>query len=205
LSVLSTKLDIVKPVPKSQHFTAMSSNTDVFGRYLPHALLSQIFTELLSLEDTCRFDLAICNKKRRISFLDCVRSESFILQGDENRDFSHLISWLNTRSIKIRHLRCTGVTDDLADQISNFGSTLQWLSFQDQDDKWDLRKNLAITDIGLCKVAEGCPKLNTIDLSNCKKITDVSVIKMVELCPNLQSLNLTRCPGVTDISILKIA
>jgi hypothetical protein len=93
----------------------MSLPIDVLGYFLPNALLSKIFSELLILEDICQLDSAISNKKKRPVFLECVKSEYCIWIEDTNQDFSsHGISWLKNRSIKLRHLTCGRITDDIA-------------------------------------------------------------------------------------------
>jgi hypothetical protein len=69
----------------------------------------------LSLEETCQFDSAICNRDKRRDFLDCLKSESCIFQGSRNQEFcSDGISWLKNRSINIRQLKCHRLTDEKA-------------------------------------------------------------------------------------------
>lgn len=70
------------------HLLDMSLESEVVGYALPDAILSLIISQFLSLDDISVFDIAICNKKRRLSFLECVKSESCIWLGDKQRDFS---------------------------------------------------------------------------------------------------------------------
>jgi hypothetical protein len=110
----------------------MSSKSEVLGYFIPATILSELFSELLSLEDVCRFDTAICNKKKRPLFLECVSSESCLFLGDSDQDLScNAISWLKNRSIGIKHLKCSHITDDVAVKICSIGSCLHWLSIRD--------------------------------------------------------------------------
>ena len=64
--------------------------------------------------------------------------------------------------------------------------------------------NTRMTDSGISKIGEGCPNLQSLDLSSCSQVTDVGILKIGEGCPQLQSLNLKECENVTDIGITKI-
>ena len=61
-----------------------------------------------------------------------------------------------------------------------------------------------VTDVGISKIGEGCPQLQSLNLYNCKEGTDVGITKIGEGCPQLQSLNLAFCSKVTDVGISKI-
>ncbi len=174
---------------------------EVLGYLVPNVILFQIFSKLLSIEDICRFDSAICNKKRRPLFLEIVGSEFCIFLGDKDRDFSsHAISWLISRSIKIRHLKCDRVCTDTAAQICSFVRTLHWLSIQD----------IHLTHYSLDIIVSVCPNLQSLELLECGfgllgSINDYSVIRIVEECPHLCSLDLTWNTNITDKSIVKLA
>lgn len=172
---------------------------DLLGYFIPTIILSQIFSGLLSLEDVCRFDSAICNKGRRVQFLDIVGSESCIFHGDIDQDYSsHAISWLLIRSLKIRHLKCSKMTDDMAVKIADFGSCLQWISLDDK------KTNRDITDKGIDSIVQGCPYLQTLSIARCINITDESVINISKAYPKLHGLDLSFCRNVTDISIIRL-
>ncbi len=110
----------------------MASKFDILDFFVPNAILSEIFSQLLSLEDICQFDSAMCNKNRRNVFLEFITSEYCILLGNRDRIFGfNLITWLHTRSIKIRHLKCEKITDDISSKIGDMGSCLLWLSLKD--------------------------------------------------------------------------
>lgn len=110
----------------------MSIESDVLGHFVPNTILCQIFSQFLSLKDVCRFDTAMRNKYRRLIFLECISSEFCIWLGDKDRDLgSRAIFWLKNRSVKVRHLKCSQITDDIAEVISGFGSCLHWLSIYD--------------------------------------------------------------------------
>jgi hypothetical protein len=70
-----------------------SKDADIFVRFVPNTIFSIIFSEFLSIDDISRFDVAICDKKKRLAYLQCIKAESFIVQGNKDRDFkAHLIS-----------------------------------------------------------------------------------------------------------------
>jgi bacterioferritin-associated ferredoxin len=173
-----------------------SRSLDILGYFVPNTILSEIFTKLLLLDDVCRLDTAMCDKNRRRLFLECVGSESCVWQGDENRYFSSaMISWLYTRSIKIRHLKCKCNRNktDAAMKVGRCWSYLQWLSIKGH-----------IVDDGVIEIAASCPNLQSIELIGCS-ITDRSIIRLSECCPHLHSLNLSFCDGITDTSIIRVA
>jgi hypothetical protein len=62
------------------------------------------------------------------------------------------------------------------------------LDFECEESSWT-----SVTDIGLIAVANGCPLLQNLCLSECKAITDTSVIRVAEQCPLLKSVILSYC------------
>jgi hypothetical protein len=134
----------------------MSVELDVIGCFLPNIILSQIFSEYLSLLDVSRFDSAICNKNRRPLYLECIGSESCIFLGEKDRDISsHAISWLKFRSIELRHLQCGRVTYDTAVDIGCIGRNLYSLSINDE----------LMVNTSVAKIVEDCPNLQHIELT----------------------------------------
>jgi hypothetical protein len=110
----------------------MASKFDILGLFVTNGILSEIFSQLLSLQDICQFDSAMCNKNRRNVFLEFIRSEYCIFLGNKDRNFSsNAISWLHTLSIKIRHLNCDLITDEISSKIGDMGSCLYWISLKD--------------------------------------------------------------------------
>jgi Leucine-rich repeat (LRR) protein len=170
--------------------------SDILGYFVPDAILDQIFSTFLSLDDVSRCDMAICNQKKRLLFLKCLRS--CIWNGNKDQDFScNGISWIQSRSIKVRHLKCKQITLDMSVKISSFGGCLHWLSIQDkQDTPYNIYKDNCVS-----KIILGCPNLQYLNLSSLK-ITDVSIISF---CPNLKELNLSGNSCITDSSIIRIA
>jgi F-box and leucine-rich repeat protein 2/20 len=49
----------------------------------------------------------------------------------------------------------------------------------------------------MAELAEGCPKLKEISLSQCTKITDVGLTHLVKGCMNLETCNMVYCPLIT--------
>lgn len=77
--------------------------------------------------------------------------------GYKDQNFSLIeISWLRYRSFRIRHLKCHEITDDLADKISDFGSSLFWISQKASD--------TGLSDTTIIRLAEGCPRLPSLDV-----------------------------------------
>lgn len=112
----------------------MSKESDVFGRFIPHSVLCYLMSTFLSVEDICRFDSTICNKKKRSHFLECIGSESSIWNGEEEKVLSPaIISWLSARFMKIRYLRCSKIDQDTAVKISEIGSCLHSLHLDDKE------------------------------------------------------------------------
>lgn len=180
----------------------MSLESDALGYFMPNTILDKIFSRFLTFRDVCRFDTACCNQYRRPIFLDCISSESCIWFGHINRDLSFsAISWLKNRSVKIRHLKCSQITDEIAEMIGGFGSCLHWLDIFDRMAKYEV--NDSITDLGICKLVDGCPNLINLDISFLA--TDMSIMRIASTCPNLETLNLEGCMEMTDISIIKLA
>jgi hypothetical protein len=176
----------------------MSSKSDLLGYFVPTTLLSEIFSNFLSLESIRKFDVAVCSKKKRKFYLECIGSESCIFLGDKHRNFSpRAISWLGSRSIRIRYLKCTRITNDVAIQICSFGSSLHWLSLK--------FGNIIPVDKSLCKILDGCPNLQSVDLSDCRNITDLSIARLAAVCPYLTSLNVKGSIQITDLGIIKLA
>jgi hypothetical protein len=181
----------------------MASEFDILGLFVPNAILSEVFSQLLLLQDICQFDSAICSKNRRNVFLEFIRSECCIFLGDKDRTFnSNAISWLHIRSLKIRHLKCDLITDDISSKIGDMGCCLHWLSLKDGD----LKEENVIT------IIDSCPNLQSVELSRSLgssssnvNITDSSIIRIVERCPHLHSLNLAGISHITDTSIIRVA
>jgi hypothetical protein len=148
-----------------------------------------------------RFDTAICNRKRRVLFLNCV-SECLFL-GDENRHYirdlfepvkkpsSHLISWLNTRSIKIRLVLKLLLELELGLEL-RLGLLLLFLP--------NLNKNTNPNPRHL----------------KCSQITDDISIRITDFGSSLESLNMSfdivhytdrearERPDITDSGILQV-
>mmetsp|Transcript_15353 Transcript_15353/g.14722 ORF Transcript_15353/g.14722 Transcript_15353/m.14722 type:complete len:435 (+) Transcript_15353:281-1585(+) len=172
---------------------------------LPYTLISCILTEFLSLETLSQFDIAVCNRIGRPFFLEYLKSEYCILNGDKELDCcSRTISWMKSRSIKIRHLKCCRITDTLAKEIADFGNCLQWLSMAGGE-RFNRQKETSITDIGMVELVNGCPNLRTLDISRASKVTDETLVRLTLGCPHLHSLNISYCSKITDISLMKIA
>ncbi|RLN30346.1 hypothetical protein C2845_PM05G15490 [Panicum miliaceum] len=54
-----------------------------------------------------------------------------------------------------------------------------------------LDKCLAVTDMGLAKVAVGCPRLEKLSVKWCREISDIGIDLLAKKCPELRSLNIS--------------
>ena len=61
-----------------------------------------------------------------------------------------------------------------------------------------------MTDVGLERLAAGCPNLNHLDLCECNRMTDVGLERLAVGCPNLNDLNLCGCQ-VTGVGLERMA
>jgi hypothetical protein len=168
-----------------KRYLKISSESDVLFYFLPNTVLAKIFSQYLSFEDVSRFDVAICNKRRRAKFLVSIRSEYCIWLGDATLDYiSSGISWLATRSIKIQHLKCSKVDYDIAEKIGSKGTCLLSISIGNKiiyQVDWLVEMTLAI-------FFKGCHMLQCVNLSEYMDITDFSLVMLGTECPNLESL-----------------
>mmetsp|Transcript_9409 Transcript_9409/g.9211 ORF Transcript_9409/g.9211 Transcript_9409/m.9211 type:complete len:114 (-) Transcript_9409:13-354(-) len=110
---------------------------------------------------------------------------------------------MKTRSIKIRQLKCSRITDRIATKIAHFGSSLQRFSIQDLD-MLGVRRKPVLTDTGIVKLLQKCPNLHTLELYDCHDITDTSIVKIAECCPTIHTLDLRGCWKITDSSIVML-
>lgn len=171
----------------------MESN--VLGYFLPNAILSEILSKFLTLEDVWELDVAICDKEQRLQFINCIKSEYCIWLGDKERSVSnHAISWIKIRSIKVKNLMCNRVIYNIAVEIGEFGSCLSWLSIKDK----------LMVDKSVAKIAKGCPNLKSLELSGCNKLTDKSVEVIAERCHHLETLVIYKCDNITDNFLKRI-
>lgn len=176
---------------------------EVLGFFVPTIILIEIFSKLLSLNDICQFDSAMYNKKRRLLFIKMLQSECCVFPGDKDRDISPFgIFWLKNRRISIQRLRCSRITDGVANIIGSFGSHLgvfsHLLSFSVRDDNLNNgRKRNLINDVGIIAIAKGCPNLQTLSLHGCNDLTDLSIIEICRYCLKLEGLDLSRCHNLS--------
>lgn len=54
-------------------------------------------------------------------------------------------------------------------------------------------------------LAQSCPNIEELNLSQCKKISDATCAALSSHCPKLQRLNLDSCPEITDMSLKDLA
>ena len=61
-----------------------------------------------------------------------------------------------------------------------------------------------ITDDALKHLAQGCPKLTSINLDGCSKITDEGLKDLAKGCEILKELDLTGCDRITRVMVWRL-
>merc|ERR550514_2163961 len=61
------------------------------------------------------------------------------------------------------------------------------------------------SDAAVIRLAEQCPGLTNVDLTNCYNITDAAVIRLAEQCPGLTNVDLYYCDNITDAAVIRLA
>jgi hypothetical protein len=196
-------------------------------------LLSSIFTQWLDLKNTCKFDSAICNKKQRELFLNCLKLLVFEGYEENKKTGQCYLKYLKLRNISVKTIKCTydsRFTLDSLTNVLNNSKKLQIININEyscnlKNDKSiindficdkiskcsnelkivNLSRCTLISDIGAIKLAENLKGLKVLNLSYNSKITDVSIIKITQFQTNLQSLELANLHHLTDNGIVKIA
>jgi hypothetical protein len=79
-----------------------------------------------------------------------------------------------------------------------------WFSIE-VEMKFTGRRNRFISDMGIDRLARGCPNLTTLDISGCTIISDLGIDSLVKFCPLLSSLDLSLCRYITQRGISAIA
>uniref|UniRef100_M1BTW3 Ein3-binding f-box protein 3 n=1 Tax=Solanum tuberosum TaxID=4113 RepID=M1BTW3_SOLTU len=62
-----------------------------------------------------------------------------------------------------------------------------------------------VTDVGLKAIAQGCPTLKELSLSNVSFVGDEGLSEIAHGCHLLEKLDLFQCPRITNKSLLGIA
>lgn len=185
----------------------------------PAVIILEIFMNLLSSTDLCRFDSAVLSKKDRPLFLRLIKSKEFTWEGKKDLKTEE-ISWIGSKSIKMKYLKCSFITNEVAIKIGMFGS-LPWLTINNGcmgDNSMvkliEGRSDLLflslvgcrnINGFGLIKLGETCLNLSDLSLSHCNDIKDSTVAKMVQGCRNLKAINLSECWNVTSLTLMSLA
>ena len=67
-----------------------------------------------------------------------------------------------------------------------------------------LCRSMAISDVGIAAIGDGCPALEMINIAYNDKITDNSLISLSK-CLMLKALEIRGCPSVSSIGLSAIA
>lgn len=87
--------------------------------------------------------------------------------------------------MKIRYLKCSCITYDVAEKISDIGSCLNWLSMENES-----HTDIGMDDGCIVEIMAGCFSLRTLNLSFNKEISDITLKSIGDSCPFLVDLNL---------------
>jgi hypothetical protein len=90
---------------------------------------------------------------------------------------------------------CSTITDESLQTLASNAPSLRELLFGPAD----------ITDIGLVHIAEKCPALTHIAVTNCHGITDQGVQFLANKCTNLWHVDLSYCIKITDAGMNSLA
>jgi len=194
---------------------------NILNSFVPKEILCQIFCVYLTIEDISSLDVAICDIKKRQNFMLHIGSMTCIWSGDKEENFNDIkISWLRSRNMKIRDLRCDLVTFDMALKIAGFGVYLEWLRIDNRglsnmsmikivEDCPNLKhigmSSENITDLSINRIADCCRHTKSLIVPMCYNITYSSMIRIAERCPNMEVFDLSDCEDITDIGMVRIA
>ena len=62
-----------------------------------------------------------------------------------------------------------------------------------------------LTDEALIELAGRCPALTDVDVSYCWNLSDAAIIGLAERCPALTNVNVTFCRSLTDAALIRLA
>ncbi|XVF68431.1 hypothetical protein PTKIN_Ptkin11bG0002300 [Pterospermum kingtungense] len=161
------------------------------------------YTSIDSITNSCTSLTSI-----RMESCSLVSKEAFILIGaccsyleeldatDTEIDDEGLKSISRCLQLSVLKLGiCPNITDE---GLKNVGSHCSMLK------ELDLYRSMAISDMGIAAIADGCPALEMINMAYNDKITDYSLISLSK-CLMLKSLEIRGCPGVSSIGLSVIA
>ena len=89
-----------------------------------------------------------------------------------------------------------GITDTVALALARHCPYTQHISF----------RNCDVTDVGICEMAAGCPRLSLLALAGVHCLTDKSILALAEHCPHLEELYISGCDKITKqaVTYLKV-
>ena len=149
------------------------------------------FLSWFDLVCICKLDIAIGNSDERLLWLRALHQMGS--KAVDEYEHSHSsIRWLIRRGARATSIRFRGDNlehDRITDQTF---AGVGILSTQSAD------TNCSDDNA----VAEGCPHLTSINLSNCDRISDIGVSAIAEGCRHLTSINLSYCLRISDTGML---
>ena len=115
---------------------------------------------------------------------------------------------------KIRQIvlaKCTSLTDESLISVGKLGKNLHYIHLGHVS-KYVSYSPLyhdaypwafSITDRGVTRLAQVCPRIRYIDLACCSNLTDLSVLELASL-PKLRRVGLVRLPNLTDNAVFAL-
>lgn len=193
---------------------------------LPHALVGDILTTWLHEIDFICFDNAICDKDRRIEYLNIIQSDDILLTFPNHmrHDSSKYLMWLKLRNVylnsftlpryigncefnskvfkKTKHLNfsnCGELDDYVFYQIVKTSKYLQELIIGSN------YYSNNITDHSINVISETAIQLRKIEISQSRLITDSAIVTLTKKCHYITEIKLVNCTKLGDESINSIA
>ena len=132
-------------------------------------------------------DTIFCNIIEYLDWGEVARLDTAVL--DRNMRKSYLGALLMIRKVKVER-------NEFWRQLVEKG-ILDWLVRRNvRVVSWDL----FVDNTKLMTIANGCPQLQSLNISECEKIskiTDAGIIALATGCPQLQSLDIGGCGNIT--------
>ena len=146
----------------------------------------------LCIESICHIDIAVSNRAERIIWLAGL-SVNYLVTLSEYKQCKESIRWLVKRDIRLEGLQ---FKDSLSETKGVNDSTL--LGLHTSSLRYINLRRCSIGDELVLLIADGCPHLVEIFLSNCDGVTDVSLIALGKSCLKLISIDIGGCGNITD-------
>ena len=173
----------------------LNRSSDSDDRSLLFRTSNDLMTSILSylgIGSICHIDIAVTNTRERTIWL-AILSAHYLATLSEYEHCKESVRWLVKRGIRLEILKIKdkGLEIDRIDGSTLLGlnmSSLRYVSFD----------GCSVRDEEVLLMANGCPQLAEICLSDCDGVTDASLISLGRCCNQLISIDVGRCKIITD-------